>query len=138
MGFFRRNPEEKNDVNPTMRLGLGGLVSAYLIYLGYGLVKAFIGHEEGIPGWAALLFGCLFIGAGGAYLVWALLEYRKLQAAGEETPPAEETSAEEIPAEEASVDEGPSDEAPAEAGGAEPAAVDEETAGSSGEETDPD
>ncbi len=123
MGFFRRNPEEKNDVNPTMRLGLGGLVSAYLIYLGYGLVKAFIGHEEGIPGWAALLFGCLFIGAGGAYLVWALLEYRKLQAAGEETPPAEEASAEEIPAE---------------AGGADPAAVDEETAGSSGEETDTD
>lgn len=69
--------------DPRMRMTFGAIVAAYLIYLGYSLLKGYFAGEEGIPGWAAILFGAIFIIAGAGYILYQLKLYREFKAADE-------------------------------------------------------
>lgn len=91
MALFGGNSGNKGP-DPSMRMGLGVLIGGYLCYLGYGLLKSFAQGEEGIPGWAAILFGALFIGAGGGYLVYQVVSYRKYMQMKQEEEAAEASS----------------------------------------------
>ena len=108
MAVFGGNSGNKGP-DPSMRMGLGVLIGGYLCYLGYGLLKSFAQGEEGIPGWAAILFGALFIGAGGGYLVYQVVSYRKYMQMKQEEEAAEaslETSSDEGGDDEVSFAEG--------------------------------
>lgn len=87
-------------MDPGVRMALGAVVAAYLIYLGYGLIKSYLNGEQGMPGWMAVLFGLLFIACGGGYLFYQYKQYmvNKKQQEEEERLYAEE--AESAPEEE--------------------------------------
>ena len=71
------------------------LVAGYIIYLGINILRAYARGEEGLPGWAAILFGVLFIVSGIAYLIFLFMQFRKLKASeGEKTADPEETAEE--------------------------------------------
>ncbi len=72
MGLFNNRQDDDPDQNLMTRSGLMCLVAAYIIYLGVQILKGYIEGEEGLPAWAALLFGILFIVLGGGYLVYLL------------------------------------------------------------------
>jgi TRAP-type C4-dicarboxylate transport system permease small subunit len=59
---------------------LMGLASAYIIYLGYSLVRSAAAGEEGMPAWLGFLFGFVFIAVGGLYLMSLIRDYRRLKA----------------------------------------------------------
>lgn len=73
-GGSRRGP------NPEARIMLMGLASAYIIYLGYSLVRSAAAGEEGMPAWLGFLFGFVFIAVGGLYLMSLIRDYRRLKA----------------------------------------------------------
>ena len=87
MAFLKRDdPNQKkekpaeNTGNPTARIGLMAIVSAYIIYLGVSIIRGYLsGEPGGMPGWAAILIGVFFIvfGAGYIFILWK--QYRQLQ-----------------------------------------------------------
>ena len=113
MGFFgNKNGQDDNNripPNPNTRIMVGVIVSGYLMYLGYSLIKGYMQGEGGIPAWTAILFGLLFIGAGLGYIVYSLKMYRKYkdmeEAAAAEAENSEEESIEEENTEEENIEE---------------------------------
>ena len=93
MGLFGNNGnDEKNDQNEQRmvpRTALMSLVAAYLMYLGFNILRGWYQGDPGMPPWVAVLFGILFIVAGGAYLIYLLLPYLKKKS-GEESAAAPE------------------------------------------------
>ena len=92
--------EEKNkkDNYDPARSGsfavLRAAISAYLIWLGYGIVRdALTGPQGQVPLWV-LLFGILFIAVGAAFAVYAWRRYRRET---EYTEPDEQTEDKEPP-----------------------------------------
>ena len=63
-----------------IRTVLLALVSAYIIYLGVGILQANARGEEGLPSWAAILFGVFFIISGIAYMIFLLRRYMQAKA----------------------------------------------------------
>ena len=93
MGLFGNNGnDEQNDQNEQRmvpRTALMSLVAAYLMYLGFNILRGWYQGDPGMPPWVAVLFGILFIVAGGAYLIYLLLPYLKKKS-GEESAAAPE------------------------------------------------
>ena len=93
MGLFGNNGnDEQNDQNEQRmvpRTALMSLVAAYLMYLGFNILRGWYQGDPGMPPWVAVLFGILFIVAGGAYLIYLLLPYLKKKS-GEESATAPE------------------------------------------------
>ena len=73
------------------RTALMSLVAAYLMYLGFNILRGWYQGDPGMPPWVAVLFGILFIVAGGAYLIYLLLPYLKKKS-GEESAAIPENS----------------------------------------------
>lgn len=101
-------------MNPGARTGLMCLVSGYVMYLGFTIIKGYIDGEAGMPGWVAILFGSLFIILGGLYLVYNIKNYMAIQKAAQESSDDEEETAaeEETPAEEDAENDGSAEELP--------------------------
>ena len=76
--------ENQNRGDPSMRMLFGAVISAYLIYLGYDLLKSAASGVEGMPVWAAYLFGIVFIGVGAGYLLMKFKAYREYKNREEE------------------------------------------------------
>ena len=95
MGLFGNNGnDEQNDQNEQRmvpRTALMSLVAAYLMYLGFNILRGWYQGDPGMPPWVAVLFGILFIVAGGAYLIYLLLPYLKKKS-GEESAAIPEKS----------------------------------------------
>ncbi len=95
MGLFGNNGnDEQNDQNEQRmvpRTALMSLVAAYLMYLGFNILRGWYQGDPGMPPWVAVLFGILFIVAGGAYLIYLLLPYLKKKS-GEESAAIPENS----------------------------------------------
>ena len=93
MGLFGNNGnDEQNDQNEQRmvpRTALMSLVAAYLMYLGFNILRGWYQGDPGMPPWVAVLFGILFIVAGGAYLIYLLMPYLKKKS-GEESAAAPE------------------------------------------------
>ena len=93
MGLFGNNGnDEQNDQNEQRmvpRTALMCLVAAYLMYLGFNILRGWYEGDPGMPPWVAVLFGILFIVAGGAYLIYLLMPYLKKKS-GEESAAAPE------------------------------------------------
>ena len=54
--------------DPNLRIGLSAVVSVYIIYLGIDLLKAGATRStDGMAPWVAVVFGAVFIAAGGFY-----------------------------------------------------------------------
>ena len=79
-----RGDENQNRGDPSMRLMFGAVISAYLIYLGYDLLKSAVSGAEGMPLWAAYLFGIAFIAVGAGYLLMKFRAYREYKNREEE------------------------------------------------------
>ena len=120
MGLFGNNGnDEQNDQNEQRmvpRTALMCLVAAYLMYLGFNILRGWYEGDPGMPPWVAVLFGILFIVAGGAYLIYLLMPYLKKKS-GEESAAAPENE------EPATLPENSESDAPPENG--EPAALPE-------------
>ena len=95
MGLFGNNGnDEQNDQNEQRmvpRTALMSLVAAYLMYLGFNILRGWYQGDPGMPPWVAVLFGILFIVAGGAYLIYLLLPYLRKKS-GEESAAISENS----------------------------------------------
>ena len=95
MGLFGNNGnDEQNDQNEQRmvpRTALMSLVAAYLMYLGFNILRGWYQGDPGMPPWVAVLFGILFIVAGGAYLIYLLLPYLRKKS-GEESAAISEKS----------------------------------------------
>ena len=95
MGLFGNyGNDEQNDQNEQRmvpRTALMSLVAAYLMYLGFNILRGWYQGDPGMPPWVAVLFGILFIVAGGAYLIYLLLPYLKKKS-GEESAAIPENS----------------------------------------------
>ena len=72
------NPEnDAADSNPPMRSALRTLIGIYLVYLGYSILKPVVKSEPvGMPLWVAILFGALFIVAGGCFILMQLKNFK--------------------------------------------------------------
>ena len=69
--------EEAADANPPMRSALRTLIGIYLVYLGYSILKPVVKSEPvGMPLWVAILFGALFIVAGGCFILMQLKNFK--------------------------------------------------------------
>ena len=95
MGLFGNNgndeQNEQNEQRMVPRTALMCLVAAYLMYLGFNILRGWYQGDPGMPPWVAVLFGILFIVAGGAYLIYLLLPYLKKKS-GEESAAIPEKS----------------------------------------------
>jgi Sec-independent protein translocase protein TatA len=98
MPFFNNQQDDDPDRNQIARSGLMTLVAAYIIYLGVQILKGYIDGEKGLPAWAALLFGILFIVLGAGYLVFLLRNViilsKKTREAAESSSDGQETDEE--------------------------------------------
>lgn len=72
--------------NPQVRVTIFTIASAYIIYLGFSMIRTAMTEDPGMPVWAAWLIGLGFIGAGGFFLYIYVREYRRIKnAEAEET-----------------------------------------------------
>ena len=87
MGLFGNNgndeQNEQNEQRMVPRTALMCLVAAYLMYLGFNILRGWYEGDPGMPPWVAVLFGILFIVAGGAYLIYLLKPYLTKKSGGE-------------------------------------------------------
>ncbi len=69
--------EDAANTNPPMRSALRTLIGIYLVYLGYSILKPVVKNEPvGMPLWVAILFGALFIVAGGCFILMQLKNFK--------------------------------------------------------------
>ena len=78
--------------NPQVRVTIFTLASAYIMYLGFNMIRTAMREDPGMPIWAAWLIGIGFIAAGGFFLYTYLREYMRLRNAGPEEPEIEDTA----------------------------------------------
>ena len=82
----------KNGGDPMIRFGLSLLIAAYLVYLGFNLIRAPFSAEGtmGMPPWVAILFGILFIVAAGLVVFFRYQDYKRDKAEYEREAAEEE------------------------------------------------
>ena len=80
--------------NPQFRVTIFTLASAYIMYLGFSMIRTAMNEDPGMPLWAAWLIGLGFIAAGGFFLFQYIREYMRLRNAENENA-AEEGASEE-------------------------------------------
>lgn len=86
----------------SMRFGLSFVIAAYLIYLGFNLIKtAVTTGAEGMPTPVAIIFGVLFIVAAGLLVFFRFKEYKETKAEREAEEAREAAEAEALEAAEA-------------------------------------
>lgn len=76
--------DNRNNGYNNSRLILMALVSCYIIYLGGSILKGVFEGADGMPVWAGVLFGVLFIAAGLGYLYYLYRQYQAMKAAEKE------------------------------------------------------
>jgi hypothetical protein len=97
MGLFGNNDnnDEQNEQRMVPRTTIMCLVAAYLIYLGFNILRGWYQGDPGMPAWVAVLFGILFIVIGAVYMIYLLKPYLTKKS-GEEPaalPESEEAAA---------------------------------------------
>ena len=73
----------KGGINPSMRITLRAVVSGYIAYLGYSLLRGgpSEGGEKPLPEWARISVGVLFLLAGAGFFAFAAYDYYKVNKA---------------------------------------------------------
>ena len=77
--------ENRRQGDPNLRIGLSAVVSVYIIYLGIVLLKAGAARStDGMAPWVAVVFGAVFIAAGGFYAFVSVRSYLTARKAMQE------------------------------------------------------